>query len=496
MLFLVLIPLLLISYLFVSFARNYFRLPRSFHGPFLASVSDLWLFKQCITANLHYAEEALLNRNASKLGTTPNIARIGPNVVVTNDPDLLRHMSLPKSRWTRSGWYSGFEMGGKTPHVLAERDEAKHKDLRGKLGNGYSGKGVDSLEPCIDTETTNFITLLREQYARPRKTLDMTRLSQFFTLDVLSSIAFGEAFGFMASNTDKWSFVAGNETFMPILQLITDVTFVRRLFHNPLVSKLLSPKETDEVGQGRVRRFAAEAIARRFESGKEGRNDMLGSFKEHGLGLEECKSESLIQVIAGTDSTSTVLRMTMLYIASNPLVYRRLQAEVDATDTFEDGVITDAAARQLPYLNAVIWEGLRKTPPLFGLKAKVAPPEGETVHGVFFPPGVEVATCLHAVTHRKDIFGEDANVFRPERWLEADGETRKRLEWVTELVFGTGRFGCLGRNIAWIELRKVFFELMRHFDWEIVNPLQPIERSKGHVKDLTRTRLLLQICES
>lgn len=201
----------------------------------------------------------------------------------------------------------------------------------------------------------------------------MTRLSQFFTLDVLSSIAFGEAFGFIACNTDKWPFVAGNETFMPILQLITDVTFVRRFFHNPLVSRLLSPKETDEVGQGRVRRFAAEAIARRFESGKEGRNDMLGSFKEHGLGLEECKSESLIQVIAGTDSTSTVLRMTMLYIASNPLVYRRLQAEVDATDTFEDGVIADAVARQLPYLNAVIWEGLRKTPPLFGLEAKVAP---------------------------------------------------------------------------------------------------------------------------
>lgn len=105
-------------------------------GPLLASISDFWLFKQCITANLHYAEEALLNRNASKPGRTPNIARIGPNLVVTNDPDLRRHMSLSRSRWTRSGWYSGFEMGGKTPHVFAERDEGRHKDLRGKLGNG------------------------------------------------------------------------------------------------------------------------------------------------------------------------------------------------------------------------------------------------------------------------------------------------------------------------------------------------------------------------
>ncbi|KAK4508638.1 hypothetical protein PRZ48_002377 [Zasmidium cellare] len=480
MLFIILIPLALISYLIVSFARNYYRLPRSFRGPFLACISDFWLFRQCITANLHYAEQALLHENASTPGTTPNFARIGPNVVVTNDPDLLRHMSLPKSRWTRSGWYSGFEMGGKTPHVFAERDEGRHKDLRGRLGNGYSGKGVDSLEPCIDAETANFITLLREQYARPRKTLDMTRLSQYFTLDVLSSIAFGEAFGFMASNSDKWDFVAGNESFLPMLQLITDLSFVRKFFHNPIVSSLLSPKETDPTGQGRVRRFAAEAIAHRFESGKEGRNDMLGSFKAHGLSLEECKSESLIQVIAGTDSTSTVLRMTMLYIASNPLVYRRLQAEVDSADVPSDTIIPDSTARQLPYLQAVIWEGLRKTPPLFGLESKVAPKGGETVNGVFFSGGVEVVNCLHAVTHREDIFGEDVEVFRPERWMGLEGEGRRKFESVVELVFGTGRYGCLGRNIAWIELGKVFFELMRHFDWEVEDPLKPIEKSRGH----------------
>lgn len=291
----------------------------------------------------------------------------------------------------------------------------------------------------------------------------MTRVAQFFTLDVLSSIAFGEAFGFMASNTDKWSFVAGNDSFIPMLQLITDVALVRKIFHSDLMQRVFSPKESDEEGQGRVRRFAAEAIAKRFESGKKGRNDMLGSFKANGLSLEECKSESLIQVIAGTDSTSTILRMTMLYIATNSLVYRSLQKEVDDAvaegKVTKDSVILDAAARQLPYLNAVIWEGLRKTPPLFGPQTKVAPPEGETVNGIFFPPGCEVAICSHAVTHRKDIFGEDVNVFRPQRWLEVDGETRSKFERTTELVFGSGRFGCLGRNIAWIELRKVLFEV-------------------------------------
>lgn len=136
MLLITLTPFALVLYLLISFTRNYYRLPRSFRGPFFACISDLWVFKQCITAKFHYAQEALLNENASIPGTAPNIARIGPNIVVTSDPDLLRHMSLPKSQWTRSGWYSGFEMGGKTAHVFAERDEQKHKALRAKLGNG------------------------------------------------------------------------------------------------------------------------------------------------------------------------------------------------------------------------------------------------------------------------------------------------------------------------------------------------------------------------
>lgn len=128
----------------------------------------------------------------------------------------------------------------------------------------------------------------------------------------------------------------------------------------------------------------------------------------------------------------------MLYIASNPRIHWRLQEEVDTAvqqgKVPKDGVIPDSAARQLPYLQAVIWEGLRKTPPLFGLKSKMAPPEGETINGIFFPPGVEVANCLHAVTHRRDIFGEDVDVFRPERWLECDAETRGKFERTTELV--------------------------------------------------------------
>lgn len=303
---------------------------------------------------------------------------------------------------------------------------------------------------------------------------------------MLSSIAFGKAFGFMTDNADKWEYLASNDTFFRIIQLVCNYRPLREIFLSSVVQRFAAPKETNEVGFGRMSRFAADIIRARFEQTAEkgdGQGDMLASFMARGLSLEECKSESLVQVIAGSDSTSSTIRMTMLYIISSPRIYLRLQREIDETVshfTDQDEVPSDSLARQLPYLQAVIWEGLRKMPPLFGLLGKVAPPEGERVGDVFFPGGCEVSGCLQSVTHREDIFGEDANLFRPERWLEADSRTRYKYERTTELVFGSGRFGCLGRNIAWMELGKVLFELLRRFDWQIVDPVRPVKIHKSH----------------
>jgi cytochrome P450 len=65
--------------------------------------------------------------------------------------------------------------------------------------------------------------------------------------------------------------------------------------------------------------------------------------------------------------------------------------------------------------------------------------------------------------HSKKIYGYDADIFRPERWLEeADSEKLARMKGTMGLVFGTGRYGCLGKNIALMELDKIFFEVSFH----------------------------------
>lgn len=58
-----------------------------------------------------------------------------------------------------------------------------------------------------------------------------------------------------------------------------------------------------------------------------------------------------------------------------------------------------------------------------------------------------------------EYFGQDPEVFRPERFMEADNKTRAEMERLVEMEFGYGRFGCAGKPLALMELNKVYFEV-------------------------------------
>ena len=163
--------------------------------------------------------------------------------------------------------------------------------------------------------------------------------------------------------------------------------------------------------------------------------------------------------IAGSDTTATAIRVTFLYILTHPRVLSKLRQEIASNSISSPIRNTEAAA--LPYLQAVIKEGLRICPPLVGLMAKEVPPEGDVINGKFIPGGTSIGYCGFGIFRSKKIWGEDANTFRPERWLEGSPESIKEHESVLDLIFGGGRWQCLGRKVAQMELNKIFVEVSK-----------------------------------
>jgi hypothetical protein len=97
---------------------------------------------------------------------------------------------------------------------------------------------------------------------------------------------------------------------------------------------------------------------------------------------------------------------------------------------------------------------------------KEVPPQGDTIHGHFVPGGTRVGHCFVAMERSEEIFGKDADVFQPGRWLGPDLDKRREMAQVVELVFGHGRWGCAGKPVAIMELNKIFVEV----SWNIQIP--------------------------
>lgn len=155
--------------------------------------------------------------------------------------------------------------------------------------------------------------------------------------------------------------------------------------------------------------------------------------------------------------------MTLLSLVTTPPAYAALLAEIRTSTPNVNSPITWSQTQDLPYLKAVIREGLRMWPPVVGLGFKTVPAGGDTIHGHYIPEGTDIGQNFHGIGRSKAIWGPDADVFRPERWLVADEEELKRMCAAVDTHFGGGKYTCLGKPIALMELHKVIFEVRTDF---------------------------------
>lgn len=390
-------------------------------------------------------------------------------MLITKDAELVKRMNAVRSPFVRSIWYSALRLHPTRDNITSVIDEGVHADIRNRMATGYSGKENLHMEQDIDVRLLQLYDLIESKYLSTDKDfrpMDLSKTLSYFTLDVISTVAFGVPFGFIEADDDPFGYIDNLQEFLPAIIVFGAYPELQKILRFPLFAAFM-PSSADKRGLGRVMGFAKERVDERFGEKPIVRKDMLGSFIKRGLSQEELESETLTQITAGSDSTASALRMTLHFITTTPSVQAKLLSEfhsASAAGLITRPVIRDAEARKLPYLQACIKEGLRMYPPVTGLLAKAVPPEGATIDGKFVKGGTQIAWNSWGIMRDTEVFGVDSELFRPERWLSKDGSEseQKRVERMTEtvgLVFGYGRFGCLGRGVAMQELNKGIIEV-------------------------------------
>uniref|UniRef100_A0A8H7N3Q3 Cytochrome P450 n=1 Tax=Bionectria ochroleuca TaxID=29856 RepID=A0A8H7N3Q3_BIOOC len=414
---------------------KFFHPLSAFPGSFWGSVTRLWIAWHSIKQD----ECEVFDRLHKKHGP---VIRITPTMLLVSDSTKLptiyaRHANKSKHYITGSF--------GEDESVFNMQDSSVHARFRKIIAAPYSFSNVRKMEPLIDEQVQRWIAKLEEKFAGTQEKFDFAPWAVYMAYDVISSVGFGAPVGFIEQGDDIEGLI--------------------RAFHDGMstfLGKYMVATPEQNSGIGTMMRFRDRLIEQRLkdlESGAyDGRADLLqtqvtpalfiDARDEEGkpLDLNYIKAEILLVLLAGSDTTGTSFQALMLHLFSNPEVYEKLMAEIDAATRNNKLSSTPSMTRS----------------------SQVA--RGMELFGRFVPEGMEIAGSAWLMNRDANLYGPDANVFRPERWLDAD-QAREYQKY--SLTFGYGQRVCLGKDIAMMELYKAPLQFLRTFQPEIANKEQP-----------------------
>lgn len=146
------------------------------------------------------------------------------------------------------------------------------------------------------------------------------------------------------------------------------------------------------------------------------------------------------------------------YLAKQPGIQAKIAQEVRSTFASYNEIKSGSKLVSCKYLTAFLQEAMRMTPPVAAEPSREVLPGGTSVDNHYFPAGLHVSTGLYCLSYNSNVYPEPFK-FRPERWIvDESGKEGSSAESVALAesgfcAFSFGTRGCVGKNLAWLEMR-------------------------------------------
>ncbi|RDW66322.1 hypothetical protein BP6252_09957 [Coleophoma cylindrospora] len=349
-------------------------------------------------------------------------------------------------------------------NIINETNKEEHSRMRRMLSYAFSNTNLLENEDVLLRRTDDFLKHVGNTASQDGKRgINIVREFNYVTFNIMGEMSFGDSFESrlkeQAEHRHHWADVIVNSTFYN--------DFMRAVCVVPGLFSILERTKPDMIKKTLYRHaeYATEHTEARLQSPSTRKDFMYHILSSKGAQATpvEIASHFNVVMMAGAVTTATFLSGVTYYLGRNQSAMLRLQSELRSRFPSLDA-INSRELLSCEYLNAVIEEGLRIYPPAgAGHLSRIVPPGGCEISGKWIPGGTRVSVHEWSVVRDVQNF-LDPTLFIPERWIktEPEGQRGDRLE--TSLPFSYGPRGCLGRNLAYLEMRMVLAKLFWQYD--------------------------------
>ncbi|KAF2141517.1 uncharacterized protein K452DRAFT_327154 [Aplosporella prunicola CBS 121167] len=378
---------------------------------------------------------------------------------------------------------------GKPPAYRAglfSAPDASHAHQRRVFAPAFSERALVQQTPLLQAYAAQLIQILTSSSFPSNTPVNLIQAYNHATFDIMADLAFSARLDLLRGDPAHRPWVAGIfdalklggivstlRFYFPGLVALLKLLLSRRMkqrradhdrFAAELVDRRLCRGEGGEGGEGREGREGGEARGKRRDIWSLA---IASSSDGSAMNLEQMHANAATFMIAGTETTATLLAGVTFFLLGHGSAMARLVQEVRGAFAATDEMSLQRLA-QLRYLNACLEEALRLYPPVPQGMPRRTPSAGCVVAGESVPGDVTIF-LTHWAAYRSARNFALPNDFIPERWLTGpDADARFAHDDKSVLQpFSVGPRNCLGKSLAYHEMRLLLANMVWSFDIEL-----------------------------
>ncbi|KAI0667876.1 cytochrome P450 [Trametes maxima] len=414
----------------------------SYPGPRLAKATGLWLTYVSIGGRRYLVIDELHARYGP-------FVRIGPNILSINSPSATSlYLNAEKSDTYRR------RLRGRGVELFLRPDVPKlHRERKRIWARLFTAASLNQLMPFLERRTSELMRCIeKHQAVRPNDFVDLREAFAHWGFDFTADVVFGGSDDFeLMKNGDPRGLTKTGKIAFAVTDVLGPSTWIMDILWNlPQTSRANALVSSISNALDRVLKDTPKW------------HGLLSHLVSEGVPEDDMLRDAFIAMQGGSDNISVMLTLSVYFLLCEPIYHSRLRQELDEAFPDPTAPLPAEELAALPFLNGTINEALRLGTPFF--LPRVSPPGGLVMDGQYIPAGVVVALAAYSQQISPENFFPEPTAFHPDRWIAGGLGPNTKTEKGVLASFTFGPYACVGKPLAYREMRHALARLVLMFD--------------------------------